>query len=571
MLSALHIENIAVVESADIEFDEGFNVLTGETGAGKSIVVDAIGAVLGARTSRDLVRTGAARASVTALLRDLSPESLTALAALGVAPDEDGCLLIQREIAADGRGVCRVGGRPATAAILRSMAPYLIHIHGQHDSQQLLDDATHIRYLDTFARADGALASYRAAYAEYQQILKEMEQLSMDAAEKARRMDMLRYQIAQLERANLREGEDDELEARRKLLANAEHITQAVAEATDALYGDEDGGGAVAAVWTAARAVERAARYDEGLAERAAELSDIAYRLESEAREVMAAGDGLGYSQRELDDIQSRLDVISRLSKRYGGTVADMLAYLDQCRTELDRMEYADDRLQYLEKQAERAYQAAYRQAQALSACREQAAQELAARIRAELAYLDMPRARFEIRLTHPSGGHPALTADGIDRAAFLISVNAGEEPKPLSRVASGGELSRVMLALKNVLAEGDGVRTLVFDEVDTGISGRAAQKVARKLAELSRGRQVLCVTHLTQLAAMADRQLLIEKAESGGRAYTRITPLDSEGRARELARISAGEAVTEATLAASREMLADAAAYKRTLSESSS
>lgn len=566
MLSALHIENIAVVESADIEFDEGFNVLTGETGAGKSIVVDSIGAVLGARTSRDLVRTGAPRASVTALFRDLSPESLAALAELGVTPDEDGCLLIQRDIAADGRGTCRVGGRPATAAVLRSAAPWLINIHGQHDSQQLLDDATHIRYLDAFARADGALSEYCAAYAAYQKTVKEMEQLSMDDAEKARRMDMLRYQIAQLERADLREGEDDELEARRKLLANAEHITQAVAEATEALYGEEDGGGAVAAVWAAARAVERAARYDEGLEARAAELSDLAYRLEDAAREVMAVGDGLGYSQRELDDIQARLDVLSRLSKRYGGTVADMLAYLDNCRTELDRMEYADDRLQHLEKQAAKQYDAALSLAQTLSACREKAARALETRIREELSYLDMPRARFEIRLTHPGEERPPLTPDGIDRAAFLISVNAGEAPKPLSRVASGGELSRVMLALKNVLAEGDGVRTLVFDEVDTGISGRAAQKVARKLAELARGRQVLCVTHLTQIAAMADRQLLIEKAERDGRAYTKITPLDPEGRARELARISAGEFVTEASLAAAREMLADAEAYKKTL-----
>ena len=566
MLSALHIENIAVVESADIEFDEGFNVLTGETGAGKSIVVDAIGAVLGARTSRDLVRTGASRAGVTALLRDLSPESLSALSALGLAPDEDGCLLISREIAADGRGVCRVGGKPVTAAILRAAAPWLINIHGQHDSQQLLDDATHIRYLDSFARDEAALSDYREAYGAYQRTLREMEQLTMDDAEKARRMDMLRYQIAQLERADLREGEDDELEARRRLLANAEHITQAVSEATEALYGEEDGGGAVAAVWTAARAVERAARYDENLSQQAAILSDLAYRLEDSAREVMAVGDGLGYSQRELDDIQARLEVISRLSRRYGGTVADMLAYLEKCRAELDQMQYADDRLQHLEKQSAREYQAALEKAEELSALRRDAARKLEKRILEELSYLDMPRSRFEIHFTRPAGDKPALTADGVDRVAFLISVNSGEDVKPLSRVASGGELSRVMLALKNVLAEGDGVRTMVFDEVDTGISGRAAQKVARKLAQVARGRQVLCVTHLTQIAAMADRQLLIEKAEKDGRAFTKITPLDQEGRAAELARISAGESVTEAALAAAREMLRDAAAYKAAL-----
>ena len=568
MLSTLHIENIAVVASADIAFDEGLNVLTGETGAGKSIVVDAIGAVLGARTSRGLVRTGASRASVTALFCDLSPQSLTALDALGLTPDEDGCLLIQREIAADGRGSCRVGGRPATAAILRSAAPYLIHIHGQHDSQQLLDDATHIRYLDAFARSEEARTAYREAYAAHQKTLREIAQLSLDDAEKTRRMDMLRYQIAQLERADLREGEDDELEARRRLLANAEHITQAVGEATEALYGEEDGGGAVAAVFQAARAVERAARYDEGLAAQAAELSDLAYRLEDAAREVMAVGDGLGYSQRELDEIQARLEVISRLSKRYGGTVADMLAYLEKCRAELDQMEYANDRIAHLETLAAKQYAAALSLAKTLSAVRTAAARELETRIRAELAYLDMPRARFEIRLTQPGEESPALAPDGIDHVTFYISVNAGEDPKPLSRVASGGELSRVMLALKNVLAEGDGVRTLVFDEVDTGISGRAAQKVARKLAQLARGRQVLCVTHLTQIAAMADRQFLIEKAETAGRAYTKITPLDPEGRARELARISAGEAAGEASFAAARELLAEAEAFKQTLSE---
>ena len=566
MLSALHIENIAVVESADIEFDEGFNVLTGETGAGKSIVVDAIGAVLGARASRDLVRTGAQRAGVTALLRDLSPASLEALAAQGIVPDEDGCLLISREIGADGRGVCRVNGRPVTAAILRAAAPWLINIHGQHDSQLLLDDAAHIRFLDSFARNGEELSAYRAAYSAWQNTRREMEKLSMDDAEKARRMDMLRYQIAQLERAELRAGEDDELEARRRLLANAEHITQAVTEASESLYGEEDGGGAVAAVWAAARAVERAARYDENLALQAAELNDLAYRLEDSAREVMAIGDGLGYSQRELDDIQARLDVISRLSRRYGGTVADMLAYLDRCRAELDDMQYADDRLQHLEKQADREYAAALSLAEALSEHRRDAARVLEGRILEELSYLDMPRARFEIRFTRPAGERPALTGDGLDRVSFLISVNSGEDVKPLSRVASGGELSRVMLALKNVLAEGDGVRTMVFDEVDTGISGRAAQKVARKLAQLAKGRQVLCVTHLTQIAAMADRQLLIEKGEKDGRAATRITPLDPEGRAAELARISAGESVTEAALAAAREMLRDAEAYKAAL-----
>ncbi|MBE6936416.1 MAG: DNA repair protein RecN [Ruminococcaceae bacterium] len=566
MLSQLHIENIAVIESADITFDEGFHVLTGETGAGKSIVVDSIGAVLGARTSRDLVRTGADRARVTALFRDLSEKTLLALSELGVEPDEDGCLLISREIAADGRGTCRIGGKPATAAILRAMAPHLINIHGQHDSQQLLDDASHIRYLDAFARADGVLAEYRGAYSAHQKLLREIEALSMDEAEKARRMDMLRYQIAQLERANLKEGEDDELETRRRLLANAEHITQAISEANDALYGEDDGGGAVAAVWQAARAVERAARYDESLEARAVELNDIAYRLEDSAREVMAAGDGLGYSQRELDDIQSRLETIRKLSKRYGGTVADMLAFLDRCREELDQMQYADDRRAHLESQAAHSYDTAYRLALRLSDCREAAAKTLETRIRDELTYLDMPRAVFLIQVAHPEEERPPLTADGLDRVSFLISVNAGEEPKPLSRVASGGELSRVMLAIKNVLAEGDGVNTLVFDEVDTGISGRAAQKVARKLAQVARGRQVLCVTHLTQIAAMADRQLLIEKAEQNGRAFTRITALDLDGRVRELSRISAGEVVTDATLAAAREMIRDAEEYKKTL-----
>lgn len=565
MLTALHIENIAVIESADIEFDEGFNVLTGETGAGKSIIVDAIGVLLGARASRDLVRSGAARAFASALMRDHSPESLSELSALGIEPDEDGCLLISREITPDGRGVCRINGKPVTAALLREAAPHLINIHGQHDSGQLLDDSCHLRYLDAYADYDEIPANYKSAYTDYLKTRREMDKLQMDDAEKTRRMDTLRYQIAQLERADLKEGEDDALEARRKLLANAEHISEAVNEALGSFYGDEDGGGAVAAVWNAARAIERAARYSPDLEELTATLNDIAYRLEDAARDVMGAGDGIEYSQRELDAIQARLEIISKLSRRYGGSVRDMLDFLEKCREELDQIEYASDRLAELEKLSEKQYIKAYNLALELSKLRESAALELEERVRGELTYLDMPRAVFKIPVLRSEKDKPELTRDGIDTVSFLISVNAGEPPKPLSKVASGGELSRIMLALKNVLAEGDGVRTMVFDEVDTGISGRAAGKVARKLAEVAKNRQVLCVTHLTQIAAMADRHLLIEKAERDGRAYTRITPLDSEARAREIARIGSGENITETTLAAAREMLAESTQYKST------
>jgi DNA repair protein RecN (Recombination protein N) len=312
--------------------------------------------------------------------------------------------------------------------------------------------------------------------------------------------------------------------------------------------------------------MERAARYDNALESTAAELAELADRLQDAGREVMAAGDGWGYSQRELDDIQSRLDVLSKLSKRYGGTVADMIAYLDSCLEELDRMEYADDRLKILEKQRGSRYNEALALARTLSDTRRAAARELEARIGGELVYLDMPGAKFEIHFVNPDGDTPELTADGIDRAAFYISVNPGEEPKPLSRVASGGELSRIMLAIKNVLAEGDGVRTMVFDEIDNGISGRAAAKVARKLAEVSAGRQVLCVTHLAQIAAMADRQLLREIAESGGRTYTKITPLDMDGRAREVARITAGDRITEAAIGAAKELINEANEYKATV-----
>ena len=560
MLELLHIENIAVIESADIAFQPGFNALTGETGAGKSIVIDAMGAVLGGRASRELIRTGASKAFVSAVFSHVS-EKLPGLTENGVAPDEDGNLLLQREMTADGKNACRVNGRPLTVTQLRQIGAELLNIHGQHDGQQLLDEEQHGAYLDRFGRMEAHLAAYRKEYAAMAALREQIRALQMDEAEKARRMDSLRFQIGELERAELVPGEEEELNARRELLRNGEKYIAALSGADYCLSGDDNGSGAVAAIRDAEEALH-------GIRNLSADLGELYKRLEALRCEAFDLAEivrdkraEFDFSPAELDAAEARTDQLYRLKKKYGATVEDMIAYLDHCRAELDAMETADDTLILLQGRLQKAETAVRSAGAVLTEKRKEAAAVLERRIQQELRDLDMNKVRFSIDFAEKE---PAQ--DGCDTIRFLMSANVGEDLRPIAKIASGGELARIMLALKNVLAEGDGVRTLVFDEVDTGISGRAAQKVALKLAELASGRQVLCVTHLTQSAAIADRQLLIEKAERDGRAYNKITPLDPEGRARELARISAGEFVTEASLAAAREMLADAEAYKKTL-----
>ena len=561
MLSLLHIENIAVIESADIQFDQGFNTLTGETGAGKSIVVDAIGAVIGGRTSRDLIRTGAKSALVNALFTAL-PE-LPWFTENGLTPDEDGNLMIQREIQPDGRNVCRLNGRPITVAQLRTLGRQLLNIHGQHDGQQLLDESCHLDYLDSFGGTAPQLEEYRNAFHAFNAIRREMSALEMDEAEKARRIDSLTFQIGELERAELRPGEDEELTQRRELLRNAGKLIDAVERAHFALSGDESQEGAASLIEEAEDAMVTAGDMSPQAAALAAQLSELRANADDLAEQVRDLRGEFDFEPGELDEIESRLDVIYRLKKKYGSTVEEMLDYLERSRRELDDIQYSTDTLARLEKRRDKALKEAQKKAQLLSQARVQAGEALQNRIQTELAQLDMPKVRFQAEF-QPKGGEFGLDETGMDEVQFLMSANVGEDLKPIQKIASGGELARIMLALKNVLAENDQVGTLVFDEVDTGVSGRAAQKVAEKLADVARSKQVLCVTHLPQLAAMADTHFSVEKGECKGRTFTQVETLDRQRRKEELARLTSGEHVTGASLESAGELLDAAERYKK-------
>ena len=560
MLDVLHIENIAVIEEAEIQFHAGFNALTGETGAGKSIVIDALGAVVGGRTSRELIRTGAAKVFVSAVFSDVAPD-LPGLAECGAAPDEDGGLLIQREIFTDGKNICRVGGRPVTVAQLRRLGSDLLNIHGQHDGQQLLDEEQHGAYLDRFGGTDAPLAAYHTAYSVLTELLTRIKALQIDEAEKARRMDSLRFQIDELERAQLVPGEEEELAARRNLLRNGEKYLSALAGADYALRGGDEGGGAVPALGEAAEALSGIRALSGDLAElcqRLEALHSEAYDLAETIRDRRAEFD---FSPAELDAAEARADQLYRLKKKYGSTVEEMLSYLEKCRQELDAMEMADDTLVRLEARRTKAEAAVLEAGAALTAARKSAALLLEERIQRELRDLDMTKVRFAIDFAEREPG-----PDGCDVIRFLMSANVGEDLRPIAKIASGGELARIMLALKNVLAEQEAVGTLVFDEVDTGVSGRAAQKVAEKLAQVSRRKQVLCVTHLPQLAAMADTHFSVSKGERDGRTYTQVVLLDRAARQAELARLTGGAHVTAALLESAGELLDAAEAYRKTL-----
>ena len=547
MLSLLHIENIAVIECSDISFDKGFNILTGETGAGKSIVIDAISAILGERAYRDMIRTGANKASVRAVFTDV-PE-LAWFGENGVEYDPE--TIIQREIYLDGKNVCRVNGSLVTVSILRKLGIQLINIHGQHDSASLFDEENHLRFLDDFAANDALRQSYGAAYEAVAALRREIDRMTMDEGEKLRRMETLRYQIEEISKAQLQPGEDDALEERRKLLQNAEKISDGVDTAVECLYGGDDTDGAASLLAQAERELARLSRFTDAFASIHERVTDLMYQVQDVAEEVRDARDDLSYSADELEKIEERLDVIHKLRRKYGASCVDILDYLEKAKEELDQIEFADDHLERLKGKLKKAEGAAWDSALLLRDNRKAAAKQLAARILTELAQLDMPKVQFSCEFTELE-----LSANGADAVAFYMSANAGEALKPMSKVASGGELARIMLAMKNVLAEQDQVATLIFDEVDTGVSGRAAQKVAEKLRSVAATKQVLCVTHLPQLAALASTHLLIAKQEREGRTYTSVTPLDREGRKRELARIIGGANITETTLKSAEEML---------------
>ncbi len=547
MLSLLHIENIAVIERADISFDQGFNVLTGETGAGKSIVIDAISAILGERAYRDMIRTGTNKASVRAIFTDVP--QLSWFADNGVEYDPE--TVIQREIHLDGKNVCRVNGSLISVSILRKLGMQLINIHGQHDSATLFDEDNHLSFLDVFGDNEQLRICYTEKYESVAKLRREIDKMTMDEGEKLRRMETLRYQIAEIEKAELEAGEDEALEERRKILQNAEKLSNGMDTAVECLYGGDESDGASGLLAQAEYALARLAKFSDNFAAIHDRVADLMYQVQDVAEEVRDARDDLSYSADELEQIESRLDVIHKLRRKYGVTCEDILAYLAKAKKELDEIEFADDHMERLKKKLKKAEKEAWEAAKELRKNRQETAVTMAERILMELAQLDMPRVQFACQFAETD-----LTANGADTVAFYMSANAGEALKPMSKVASGGELARIMLAMKNVLAEKDQVNTLIFDEVDTGVSGRAAQKVAEKLRSVASHKQVLCVTHLPQLAALANTHLLIAKSERDGRTYTSVTPLDIEGRKKELARIIGGTSITETTLKSAEEML---------------
>lgn len=549
MLELLHIENIAVIEQADITFRPGFNALTGETGAGKSIVIDAISAILGQRAYRDAIRTGADRAFISAVFQGVTAYPWFQENSV---PIDGGEVLIQREIFADGRNVCRVNGAPVTVSILRGLGQQLIQIHGQHDSAQLFDEANHLSLLDAFAEHGELMGRYRNAFMEMDGIRKRIRSLQMDAAEKARRMENLTFQIQEITRAELKPGEDQELEDKRKLMRSGEKLMTALSEASQALYGGDDTDGAVALVSQAQRSLGMVADVSDAMGEAYQQVTELQYSLVDAAERVRDLRNSFDFSPSELEAVESRLDVIHRLRRKYGATCEDILAYQQRCQKELDEMQLADDTIAQLQSQFRVKAKAAKALAAELTASRRQAAQQFEARLISELRQLDMPRVQFVCELTPLRH----LEESGGDACRFMMSANIGEELRQMNRVASGGELARIMLAMKNVLSEKDHIPTMIFDEVDTGVSGRAAQKVAEKLRSVSKGKQVLVVTHLPQIAAMADHHFLISKAEQSGRTYTSVIPLDLEGRKEEIARLIGGAKITENTLKSAEEML---------------
>ena len=556
MLDLLHIENIAIIEQADISFRPGFNVLTGETGAGKSIVIDALSAVLGQRASRELIRTGADHAFVSAVFSGI-PQGLGA--DLGVADAEE--WLLQREIYVDGKNVCRLNGRPMTVTQLRTLGSRLLNIHGQHDGQQLLDEAQHILYLDQYGRYMPLQSAYQEKYSALQRIENQISALQMDEAEKARRIDTLQFQIQDLERANLQSGEEEELLERRNLLRNSEKIISAVQGADYCLNGDDQREGALSLLRQAQEQLSTVRGLGDSFAQLTERINAVYSELYDIAYTVQDKKDELDFAPGELDTVELRCDQLYRLKKKYGATVEDMMAYLEKCRQELDQIAFADDTLAQLQKRREKALKEALAAARELSQQRKAAAQSLEKQILTELQELNMGSIRFQVAFVEKK-----LDASGMDEVRFLMSANVGEELRPIQKIASGGELARIMLAMKNVFSQQEKLGTMVFDEVDTGVSGRAAQKVAEKMAKISRQKQVLCVTHLPQLAAMADTHFSVEKGVSGGRTFTRVQELTRQQRREELARLTGSGQTSQTMIDSAEELLSAADAFKKAL-----
>ena len=549
MLSSLQIENVAVIQKANVHFEKGLNVLTGETGAGKSILIDSINAILGNRTSKDLVRTGAAKAVIRAAFEDVPSAVLDSLEKAGYERSE--ALLLSREITAEGKSTCRINGMPATAAVLRELCGGLININGQHDSVGLLNPARHEGILDAYAQNSAEYQAYYAIYRELVRVKKALDAMITDESEKQRRIDLLSYQVQEIDDAGLTAGEEQMLESRRKVLANASTIRDRIAQCYALLSGGDEAPGAVDLLGEASNAVDAAAQLDGELSAGAGQLLDLYYTAKDVAADLIGRLDAYDTNDAELDEIEQRIDLIYKLRRKYGDTVEDILAFGERARKELEMIQSSQERVEHLQKEQRRLYTLAREKAEALTQTRLKAFDELNKRISGTLDFLNMPGVRMTLR--HSRG---PLASHGQDSIEFYISTNPGEAPKPLAKIASGGELSRIILAIKNAMADKDAVPTVIYDEIDSGVSGKAASRIGEVLRQSAEGHQILCITHTAQIAALADCHLLIQKNITNERTYTEIHPLDENGRVEALARLISGDHVTELSLANAREML---------------
>lgn len=549
MLSSLQIENVAVIQKAEVHFEPGLNVLTGETGAGKSILIDSINAILGNRTSKDLVRTGASKAVIRAAFEQVPSAVLDKLEQSGYERSE--ALLLSREITAEGKSSCRINGMPATAAVLRDLCGGLININGQHDSVGLLNPAHHLGILDDYAQNRTVFQEYYTLYRKLVQVKRELDALITDEAEKQRKIDLLQYQVQEIEDAGLTAGEEQTLENRRKVLSNASAIRDRLAQSYALLSGSDDAAGAVDLLGETSNAVDAAAQLDPALTAAAGQLLDLYYNAKDVAADLIGRLDAYDTNDAELDEVEQRLDLLYRLKRKYGSTVEDVIAFGQKAREELDSIQHSQQRYDALQAEKLRLYAKAREKAEVLTQTRLKAFEELNTRISGTLDFLNMPGVRMTLR--HTRG---PLASHGQDSVEFYISTNPGEAPKPLAKIASGGELSRITLAIKNAMADKDAVPTVIYDEIDSGVSGKAAGRIGEVLRQSAQGHQILCITHTAQIAALADCHLLIQKNVSNERTYTEIHPLDENGRVEALARLISGDHVTELSRANAREML---------------
>ena len=549
MLSSLQIENVAVIQKAEVHFKPGLNVLTGETGAGKSILIDSINAILGNRTSKDLVRTGASKAVIRAAFEQVPDAVLNSLEKAGY--ERSDALMLSREITAEGKSTCRINGMPATASVLRELCGGLININGQHDSVGLLNPARHLGILDDYAQNNAEFQEYYVLYRELVRIKRELDAMITDEAEKQRKIDLLSYQVQEIEDAGLTAGEEQTLESRRKILANASAIRDKIAQSYALLSGDDESSGAVDLLGEASHAIDTAAQLDDALAAASSQLLDLYYNAKDVAADLIGRLDSYDTNDAELDEIEQRLDLIYKLKRKYGDTVEDVIEFGQNAREELERIQSSQERHDHLQAENRRLYALAREQAEALTQTRLNAFEALNKRISGTLDFLNMPGVRMTLR--HTRG---PLASHGQDSIEFYISTNPGEAPKPLAKIASGGELSRITLAIKNAMADKDAVPTVIYDEIDSGVSGKAAGRIGEVLRQSAQGHQILCITHTAQIAALADCHLLIQKNVANDRTYTEIHPLDEEGRVEALARLISGDHVTDISRANAREML---------------